>query len=152
MSSQAISRPQTNSYRSQAVPAGASALLVPVARLFFTLIFLLSGPRHFTQAAIGYAAAQGVPFASFLVPASGVLAVVGALSVLLGYRARIGAWLLILFLVPVTFMMHNFWTVADPMMQQIQIAMFMKNVALIGGALLIWSFGPGPYSLDGRRD
>jgi putative oxidoreductase len=152
MSSQAISRPQTSSSRPQAVPASASAFLVPVARLFFTLIFLLSGPRHFTQAAIGYAAAQGVPFASFLVPASGVLAVVGALSVLLGYRARIGAWLLILFLVPVTFMMHNFWTIADPMMQQMQMAMFMKNVALIGGALLIWSFGSGPYSLDGRSD
>ncbi len=61
------------------------------------------------------------------------------------------AWLLVLFLVPVTLAMHNFWAVHDPMMAQIQMAMFMKNVSILGGALLISQFGSGPLSLDSRR-
>ena len=80
-----------------------------------------------------------------------MLAAAGGLSILLGYHARIGAWLLVLFLVPVTVMMHNFWAVSDPMMHQLQQAMFFKNVALTGAALLIAHFGAGPYSLDARR-
>jgi putative oxidoreductase len=53
--------------------------------------------------------------------------------------------------VPVTFMMHKFWTVQDPMMAQIQMIMFMKNISMLGGALLISQFGAGPFSLDARR-
>src|SRR6516165_1475326 len=72
------------------------------------------------------------------------------LSVLLGYRARLGAWLVILFLVPVTIMFHNFWAVRDPMMAQIQQGFFLANLSRLGGALLIAHFGAGPFSLDGR--
>ena len=56
-----------------------------------------------------------------------------------------------LFLIPVTLMMHKFWTVTDPTMAQIQMIMFMKNVSMLGGALLISQFGAGPFSLEGRR-
>ena len=101
---------------------------------------------------VGAAAAAGVPLASIAVPASGVIATLGGLSILLGYRVRIGAWLLVLFLIPVTVMMHNFWALKDPMMAQIQMVMFMKNLALIGGAFLISQFGAGPWSLDSRRE
>jgi putative oxidoreductase len=85
------------------------------------------------------------------VPLSGLLALAGGLSILLGYRAKIGAWLIIMFLAPVTLMMHKFWGVTDPAMTQIQEVMFMKNLALLGGALLISQFGAGPLSLDSRR-
>jgi hypothetical protein len=67
------------------------------------------------------------------------------------HRARIGAWLIALFLVAVTPMLHNFWTVADPMMRQIQMAMFMKNVSMLGAALFITQVGSGPWSLDSRK-
>jgi putative oxidoreductase len=106
---------------------------------------------HFSPAEISYAAAAGVPFAKFLVPASGLLAFAGALSILLGYRANWGAWALVLFLVPVTLTLHNFWAVKDAAMAQMQIAMFMKNVSMIGGALLITQLGAGRWSLDARR-
>jgi putative oxidoreductase len=76
--------------------------------------------------------------------------VVGGLSILLGYRARLGAWLIVLFLIAVT-PLHNFWAVHDPMMAQIQMTMFMKNISMLGGALLISQFGAGPVSLDARR-
>src|SRR2546425_8176019 len=76
--------------------------LVPAGRVLFAAIFIAGAVGHFTQAEIGYAGSQGVPFASVLVPASGLMALAGGLSVLLGYHARLGAWLLVLFLVPVT--------------------------------------------------
>ena len=141
------------SNRPGSAPQASSTIgpLVLLGRLFFVLIFLMSAPNHFSRQTIAYAASQGVPLASILVPISGVLALLGGLSILLGYRARIGAWLIVLFLLCVTPMMHNFWTVTDPMMRQIQMIMFMKNLSMMGGALLISQFGSGPLSLDSRR-
>ena len=131
--------------------ADAARYLVPVGRLFFATIFLLTLPGHFAPESIAYAAQKGVPLASLAVPASGVLAFAGGLSVLLGYRAKLGAWLLVLFLLPVTLTLHDFWTVTDPMAAQMEQAMFMKNVSMLGAALLIAYFGAGPLSLDERR-
>ncbi|HEY6768344.1 MAG TPA: DoxX family protein [Candidatus Sulfotelmatobacter sp.] len=123
---------------------------VLLGRFFFVLIFLMAGPKHFSSQTIAYAASQGVPLASVVVPVSGILALAGGLSILLGYRAKMGAWLIVLFLVCVTPMMHNFWAVSDPMMHQMQMVMFMKNVSMLGGALLLTQFGSGPWSIDTR--
>ena len=125
--------------------------VVVLGRLFFALIFLMAGANHCSKQSIGYAVSAGVPLASIAVPLSGVVAIAGGLSILLGYRAKLGAWLIVLFLIPVTLMMHKFWTVTDPMMAQIQMILFMKNVSMLGGALLISQFGAGPFSLDARR-
>ena len=125
--------------------------LVVLGRLFYSLIFVVAGFGHFTHQEIAYAAAQGIPIAGVLVPASGIMAIVGGLSVLLGFHGKVGAWLLVLFLVPVTLTMHNFWAVKDPMMQQIQMAMFLKNISMLGSALFFTQIGTGPLSLDSRR-
>jgi len=122
--------------------------LVLLGRMFYSAIFLMAAPGHFTDKTIGYAASHGVPFASLAVPLSGAIVFVGALSILLGYKARYGAWLVVLFLVPVTLSMHNFWAVADPAAAGIQQIMFMKNLSMLGAALLIAHFGSGPLSLD----
>ena len=124
--------------------------LVLLGRICFAAIFILAAPGHFKAQEIAYAANAGVPLASLAVPVAGLIALAGGLSVAFGYRAKIGAWLLVLFLVPVTLTMHNFWTVTDPTMAQLQMAMFMKNVGLMGGALLLSYFGAGPLSLDAR--
>jgi putative oxidoreductase len=129
----------------------ASGPLVLLGRLFFVLIFVMAGPNHFRSQTIAYAASQGVPLASIAVPVSGFIAILGGLSILLGFRAKLGAWLIALFLVGVTPMLHNFWTVADPMMRQMQMIMFMKNVSMLGAALLITQFGSVPWSLDSRK-
>src|SRR6202521_2239291 len=102
--------------------------VVVLGRFFFALIFLMAGANHFSRQTIAFSASQGVPLASIAVPFSGVLAIAGGLSVLLGYRAKLGAWLIVLFLVPVSLMMHKFWTVTDPMMAQLQMVLYMKNV------------------------
>jgi len=111
----------------------------------------MTAVNHFSGKAIGYAASQNVPIASVLVPASGIIATLGGLSILLGYKARLGAWLIVLFLIPVRFMMHNFWTITDPMMRQMQMAMFLKNISMLGAALLITYFGSGPLSIDTKN-
>ena len=125
--------------------------VVVLGRFFFALIFLFAAPNHFTKQTIAFSASQGVPLASIAVPLSGVVAIAGGFSILLGYRAKLGAWLIVLFLIPVTLMLHKFWTVQDPMMAQVHMAMFMKNISMLGAALLITQFGAGPFSLDARR-
>ena len=124
--------------------------LVPLGRLFFSLIFITAGLKHFSSGMVGYAESQGVPLAHVAVPLAGIMAIVGGLSILLGYRAKWGALLIVLFLIPVTLMMHSFWKVSDPMMASMQQIMFMKNLSMLGAALLIFHFGSGPLSLDGK--
>ena len=135
-----------------AQPGALTGAIVLTGRLLFAFIFIFAAFGHFLPREIAYAAQQGVPLASIAVPLSGVLALAGGLSLLLGYRARLGAWLLVLFLVGVTPAMHNFWAVKDPMMAQMQMVMFLKNLSMLGGALLISQLGAGPWSLDARRE
>lgn len=122
--------------------------LAPLGRLLFAGVFVLSALGHFSADRIEYAASHGVPFAAALVPFAGLLAFLGGLSVALGYRTRAGAWLLILYLVPVTFVMHRYWAISDPAAARMEYVQFMKNLSLLGGALLLACFGGGPFSLD----
>lgn len=101
---------------------------------------------------VQYAAAQGVPIPNILVPLAGVIAILGALSIAIGLKARFGAWLIVLFLVPVTFFMHRYWTIKDPMTYQMQKGAFLHNLALTGAAFLISYFGAGPWSFDAKKD
>jgi putative oxidoreductase len=121
--------------------------IVLLGRILFALLFVMAGFGHFTKAEIGYAESAGVPMASIIVPLSGILAIVGGLSIALGFHAKWGAWLIVLFLIPVTFTMHAFWKVTDPQMAQMQQAHFFKNISMLGAALLITHFGSGPASL-----
>jgi putative oxidoreductase len=119
-----------------------------LGRILYVAIFFTAVPGHFAKGTIAYAAGQGVPMADIAVPAAGVVALLGALSILLGYKARFGAFLLVLFLVPVTFFIHHFWDIGDAQAAQMQQLMFMKNLSMLGGALLICYFGSGPLSVD----
>jgi putative oxidoreductase len=128
-----------------------TGMIIIAGRVLFALVFLIAGPRLFQAGSAQAAAQHGLPLSQFFVPAAGVLALLGGLSILLGYRARIGAWMIAIFLLVVTPVMHNFWAVADPTMAQTQFVNFMKNTSMLGGALLITQFGGGPWSLDARR-
>jgi putative oxidoreductase len=124
--------------------------LAPIGRVLFSLIFILSLPNHFRQQTFAYAAHAGVPAAHVLVPIAGIIAFVGGLMVALGLYARAGAVLLLVFLVPVTLVMHRFWGVSDPQLHQMQLINFMKNLSLMGGALYFVYAGAGAYSVDQR--
>jgi putative oxidoreductase len=122
--------------------------LVLLGRVFFAAMFIISGFGHFSGDTVAYAEQAGVPAAGFLVPFSGLLAILGGLSILLGVWAKVGALLLVVFLVPVTLMMHNFWAFEDPQAAMMQRVAFLKNLSMLGGALLIHYFGAGPLSVD----
>lgn len=129
----------------------ASRLIPLAGRVLFSAIFILSAPHHFSNAVVEAAALQGVPLPDLAVPLAGVVAATGGLSILFGYKTKLGAWLIVLFLVPVTLFMHRFWGVADAQTAQMQMAHFMKNVALVGGALAFAYFGAGPLSVDAHE-
>src|ERR1700737_1225093 len=79
------------------------------------------------------------------------MALAGGLSVAVGYKTPWGAWTLIAFLLPVTFSMHAFWRLHEPVAVQLRQAMFAKNLSMIGAAVLISQFGGERVSVDERR-
>ena len=86
--------------------------------------------------------------ADVLVPLFGIIVLLGGVSMLLGYKAKKGAWLLVIFLLPATFLMHKFWSAENPFAAMMHHYCFWKNVSLLGAALMITHFGSGPMSLD----
>jgi putative oxidoreductase len=124
--------------------------LAPIGRVLLSLIFLFALPGHFKHEMIAHAREAGVPLAHIAVPLAGIIAFAGGLMVALGFHARIGAVLLIAFLLPVTLFMHKFWGISDPQMQQMQMVNFLKNLGLIGAAAFIVYAGAGAYSFDAR--
>jgi putative oxidoreductase len=124
-------------------------LVILIGRVLFSLLFLSSGINHLTQRVgmTAYAKGAGVPMPDVAVTATGLMILAGGLSVLLGFYPRLGAWLLVAFLIPVAFTLHKFWGLPDPAQAANQRAHFMKNMSLAGAAMMIAYFGTGPYSL-----
>src|SRR5207244_13589859 len=88
--------------------------LVPLGRVAFAGVFVAFAPANFTQQGIAWGASQGIPLARVLVPLAGVISLLGGLSVTLGYRVKIGAWLRVLSVAPGRGMVDNVWVVNDP--------------------------------------
>jgi uncharacterized membrane protein YphA (DoxX/SURF4 family) len=121
-----------------------SPALAVAGRVMFTLIFFVSGLTHFTRMA-EYVALMpaAIPLRPFWVAISGVVELAGATLIVANRLPRLGAWLIVLFLVPVTITVHGvaMVTAADAQMQAIQISFFLKGVAMTGAALLITQLG-----------
>jgi uncharacterized membrane protein YphA (DoxX/SURF4 family) len=113
-------------------------------RLMFTLIFFLSGITHFTSLDDYVALMPApIPFRPFWVIISGVVELLGAAMIASNRYPRLGAWLIVLFLVPVTITVHGTGMVSDPdaRMRAIQLSFFLKGVTMAGAALLITQLG-----------
>ena len=119
-------------------------------RILISLIFIMSGFGKVFQfdGQVAYAASQGVPLASLAILISIVAELAAATMIIIGYRARLGALILLVWMIPVSVMLHAFWNVEDAMAQQMHMIMFMKNLAMMGAMLLLMSFGPGPKSIN----
>jgi putative oxidoreductase len=113
-----------------------------LGRVLFALLFVSSGLQaHLGKGGkqgIEYARSLGAPNPDLLVPLSGIAIIVGGLMVGLGLWADLGALLIIGFLIGITPIMHAYWKIDDPQEQQVQAAMFFKNTALLGAALIIF--------------
>ena len=124
--------------------------LTILSRLLLCTIFLLAavgdGIPHFSDVA-RIMESVGVPAPSFLLAGAIVFLVVGSLSVIVGYKARVGAVLLLTFLVLASYYFHPFWK-WEGQAQQEQMIQFMKNLSMMGAMLFVMANGSGPMSLD----
>lgn len=137
-----------------------------IARIFFSIIFIIAGVKKFftyssTKASIGsmlsmwdsYQSSAFVEwfvhfigsYVGFFIIIAAILEVVGGLIVLIGIKPRIGAFLLLVFLVPTTVIMHPFW-LYDPNAAYVQMTAFLKNLSIIGALFFIWAYDDGYYS------
>ena len=116
-------------------------------------IFLMSAVGNkipnFSQVA-KYMTSEGVPASPVMLAGAIAFLIVGSLSVIVGFKARIGAALLLIFLVLATYYFHDFWNFEDAQEAQQQTIQFMKNLALMGALLLVIAHGGGPMSFDQR--
>lgn len=122
-------------------------------RVLMALIFLMSGYGKLTDfsGTVGFMAGKGMPMAEFLAAGAMVFELGGALMLVLGWKMRWGALMLILFTIPATIIFHNFWA-ADAAEYQGQLINFMKNLAMVGGLIYMMAFGAGPLSIDKMKD
>ena len=118
--------------------------LTLTARVLFTLIFFMSGITHFTDIQ-GYVDLmhEAIPFRVFWVLISGVVELAGAVMILFNWRPRLGGWLIVLFLIPVTITVHGYEMIyaEEARMRAIQLSFFLKGLAMTGCALLITQLG-----------
>ncbi|MEO8637494.1 MAG: DoxX family protein [Candidatus Taylorbacteria bacterium] len=129
------------------------SILFLIGRILFGGFFLKMGISHFKNrtAMAGYSASKGVPSPMLAVVGSGALIFLGGLGVILGVYVRLSLIFIILFLIPVTFTMHRYWSVADPDRKMIEAINFNKNIALLGATcmllmlpLTLWTFSLWP--------
>ena len=131
---------------SQAIQGPVTVL----GRLLLSTIFLMSAVSnkipHFSDVA-KVMESMGIPAPQFLLAGAIVFLLVGSVSVIVGYRARIGAALLLTFLVLASYYFHPFWKL-EGQAQQEQMIQFMKNLSMMGAMLFVIANGSGPASLD----
>lgn len=126
--------------------------LALVGRLLLALLFLPAGISKIAGFAgtAGYIASKGLPLPALGVMIAIVVEVGGSLALIAGFRIRIAALALAIFTLVATFVFHNFWGVpADQAM--VQQLMFYKNIAVVGGLLLLAAHGAGAWSMDAKR-
>lgn len=132
----------------KSIPSVAAA-----GRVLLALMFILAGFGKFAalQGTAGYIASKGLPMPGVLAFVVAALEVVGGLALAIGWQTRIAALALAVFTVLATFLFHNFWTLpADQ--QMVQQLMFMKNLSVTGGLLLVFALGAGSASVDARLE
>jgi putative oxidoreductase len=115
--------------------------LLYLGRILFGGYFIMGGYNHLANLGMmsGYTQSKGVPAPKPAVAVTGLLLLIGGITTLFNFYPEVGLIALVIFLVPVTFLMHAFWKVQDPMAKMGERVNFMKNLALLGGTLLLLS-------------
>jgi len=109
-----------------------------LGRILFGGYFIFNGFNNLANSKmmVGYAQSKKVPMASVGVPIAGVILFAGGLSFVFDFHALAGSLLLIIFIVPATFMIHNFWKIQDSTQKMAEMVNFTKNLALLGALIL----------------
>jgi putative oxidoreductase len=127
-------------------------LLLIFGRILLALVFVVSGSIKLSAIATttAYFTRIGLPAPAMVAWVVGLFEVLAGLLIVIGYRARWVAILLALFTAVATYLGHKFWAV-PPEQYLNQLNHALKNVAIIGGLLLMAVYGPGRWSIDARR-
>jgi putative oxidoreductase len=120
-----------------------------IGRIVLGLFYLFNASNHFFNLKMmsGYTKSKGVPFPTLATLGTGAMLLLGGLSVMLGVYPDVGVALLVIFLVPTAFIMHNFWTVGDQQARMMEMIQFMKDMALAASALMFLAI-PEPWALS----
>ena len=123
--------------------------LVLVARILLAAIFISAGLSKLGgfDGTVGYIASKGLPLPGLIAVLTIAVEVLGGIAIVIGYKARVVGLLLAIFTLLAGFIFHNFWAVPSDQ-AYIQNIMFMKNLSMAGGLLLLTVFGTGGYSID----
>jgi uncharacterized membrane protein YphA (DoxX/SURF4 family) len=113
-----------------------------LGRLILGGFFVMNAMNHFRMAGMmaGYAASKGVPAPKLAVVGTGLQMLVGGVMLILGWQVWVAALILVLFLIPVALMMHNFWAVQDQQQRMMEMVQFMKNLAIAGALLMVMAY------------
>lgn len=125
-------------------------ILFLIGRVLYGGFFVMQGLNHLMKGDMlaGYAQSKGVPSPKLAVYVSGLMILLGGLGVILGVYIPYSVTLIAIFLVVITFKMHTFWTVQDPMAKMGDMVNFYKNLALLGADLMLLMIAePWPMSL-----
>jgi putative oxidoreductase len=120
-----------------------------LGRIALAVIFVISGYGKLTgfDGTVGYIASKGLAAPQVLAVIALLIELGGGLALVIGWKARWAALLLVVFLLVITPIFHNFWAVPPEQMMGQKIN-FLKNLSMLGGMLLLFGFGPGRYSVD----
>jgi len=133
--------------------SNSSGSVVPLlGRILISVVFILGGIGKITRSSMeqGMVAAKHVPLPSVALGIALVIELVGGLAILLGLLTRFTSWILFLYLIPTTLLFHNFWAFQG--MDRIDTMVhFEKNLAIMGGLLILAAYGAGAYSIDSSR-
>ena len=131
----------------------ASKPLTLIARILLAAIFITAGLSKIGgfEGTVGYIASKGLPFAGLIAALTIAIEVLGGIAIVLGYKVRIAGFVLAVFTILAAITFHSFWNVpADQ--AYIQNIMFMKNLSMAGGLLLLTVFGAGGFSIDAKKE
>lgn len=112
-------------------------------RILFSLLFIIAGISDFTDTFINYTATIGVPLPYVFIPLSGMMAVIGAASILFGYKAKSGAWLILLFALPVSVYTQQFGMLLGELNIHLQQGTHLSNIIITSGTVAIAFMGQG---------
>ena len=123
-----------------------------VGRILLALIFIMAGWSKIKgfDGTVGGIASKGMPMPQLMAIGAIVVELGGGLLLAAGLKARWAALAIFLFLIPATAFFHNFWAMTGEEQMRNQ-GQFMKNIAIMGGMLMVWAFGPGRISFDRER-
>lgn len=133
------------------MPASLTPLFSLLGRILLALMFVLAGPGKITGAegTAAFMASAGLPASPPLAMLVGAFELLAGLALIVGFKARWAALALALFTLAASFLFHGYWA-KPPEQQMVQQLLFMKNIAVSGGLLLLAAFGPGAWSFDKR--